>query len=70
MTYICLIVNIIGFICSVCGYEEDRDIHTAKNMIRFYYIKTTRWEPTGISLNRRCLRFYLNTFGIGSPGGI
>lgn len=27
------------FVCSCCGYEEDRDIHAAKNMIRFYHIK-------------------------------
>ena len=27
------------FVCSGCGYEEDRDIHAAKNMIRFYCIK-------------------------------
>ena len=27
------------FVCSCCGYEEDRDIHAAKNMIRFYHVK-------------------------------
>ena len=27
------------FVCSSCGYEEDRDIHAAKNMIRFFYVK-------------------------------
>ena len=27
------------FVCSCCGYAEDRDIHAAKNMIRFYSIK-------------------------------
>ena len=34
------------FKCSVCGNIEDRDIHAAKNMIKFYYIYTKN-NPLG-----------------------
>ena len=37
------------FECSVCGHTEDRDIHAAQNMIKYYlsYLNLTKTDTPG-----------------------
>ena len=44
------------FVCSSCGYEEDRDIHAAKNMIQFYYIKNNPLGTSGSKPKQRAFK--------------
>lgn len=44
------------FICSVCGYKEDRDIHAAKNMIQFYNIKNNPLGTNGYKPKQKELK--------------
>ena len=51
------------FNCPICGYEEDRDIHAAKNMIQFYYIENKPLGTSGVKPKQNVATL----FGIGSP---